>query len=229
MPTTKLVVAHRGDHSRAHENTLEAFQSAIDIGADMVEFDVRRTRDGELIVHHDEAVADQLLAHIDYSQALVLASRQNYGIPRLSETVQSLAGKIRMDVEMKEVGYEDAVLQTILACVPLENFLITSFHQECLSRIRAMNPGVRIGLLVEEMDGLSALESFRRSRADFLAPDYKMLDTVTLAQAARHNIPLLPWTVDDPSAIQNCFRQPSIFGVITNQPAEALRLRASAG
>jgi glycerophosphoryl diester phosphodiesterase len=65
MANDKLVVAHRGGSSKWRENTVDAVRHAIDCGADMVEFDVRRTADGELIVHHEEALGDCLLADID--------------------------------------------------------------------------------------------------------------------------------------------------------------------
>ena len=69
MANDKLIFAQRGGSSQWRENTVDAIQHAIDCGADMVEFDVRRTADGELIVHHDEALGDCLLADIDCQEA----------------------------------------------------------------------------------------------------------------------------------------------------------------
>jgi glycerophosphoryl diester phosphodiesterase len=52
-----LIIAHRGVTSPARENTLEAFRKAIELGADMIEFDVRRTKDLRVVVHHDPGIS----------------------------------------------------------------------------------------------------------------------------------------------------------------------------
>ena len=225
MENRKIVVAHRGDHTRAHENTLEAAQSAIDCGADMMEFDVRRCGDGALVVHHDEQIGAQLLANASFAQALRLADGRGYRLARLEEMLELTAGKIRLDVELKEGGYEDTVLRCLFDHLRPEDFLITSFDTEALARLRAARPEVRTGILISDVSGARALEMFLGSGTDFLAPDDAILDGPTLAEAAKFQIPLLPWTVNDPDAIRRRLLEPAVFGIITDTPAEALRIR----
>src|SRR5438874_2944701 len=104
MEDRKLIVAHRGGKSWWHENTLEAFQGAITCGADMVEFDVRRTADGELIVHHDEAVGERALAEMEYAEALRCSTALGYQIPRVKELLDVASDRILLDIELKEPG-----------------------------------------------------------------------------------------------------------------------------
>jgi glycerophosphoryl diester phosphodiesterase len=90
MQRRKLVVAHRGDHAKAHENTVAAFQAAIDDGADAIELDVRRTADGRLVVHHDECIGDERIADLPFSRASGLALRLGYRLAQLDEARSSL-------------------------------------------------------------------------------------------------------------------------------------------
>jgi glycerophosphoryl diester phosphodiesterase len=224
---SRLIVAHRGDHSRVHENTLEAAQYAIDDGADMVELDVRRTREGELIVYHDEAIGGDRLSEMDYGEALGRASIEGYVLPRLSEMVAFAKGRIRLDIEIKETGYEEEILRTICDDLSLEDFFITSFAPSALAQVRRLNPAVRLGILCSDIAGPAAFQTFRESPADFLAPEHAMLDDATLADAARSKIPILPWTVNDPALIARYLQEPSVFGVVTDRPVEALRIRGA--
>src|ERR1700761_6683718 len=104
------IVAHRGASMEAPENTLAAFEKAIELGADMIEFDVRRrTLDGSLVISHDP-VRDP--AH---------------GLPTLEKTLRATQGRIQLDVELKEPGCEREAVDLLLGYFPLENFCVTSF------------------------------------------------------------------------------------------------------
>lgn len=98
-----LVIAHRGAWGKTGQNTLAAFEAAIDLGADVIEFDVRRTRDGRLVVHHDARAAGVATSRLDYEE---LSARVGGSRPPLLEEVLELAqGRIAVDVELKEAGY----------------------------------------------------------------------------------------------------------------------------
>lgn len=122
-----LVIAHRGAHGPGvPENTLAAFERAIALGADMVEFDVRRTADGRLIVRHDEG-----------------EPRDNP--PTLAEALDLCRGRIGIDVELKEPGY----VREVVTLLPAENCLLTSFHEEVIRDARALVPTLRTGRVLD--------------------------------------------------------------------------------
>lgn len=228
MDHRKIVVAHRGDRSRAHENTLEAFEHAIQSGCDMVEFDVRRTGDGELVVHHDPGIGGKRIADLEYSEVSRLSSALGYRVPRVQEVVNLTAGRIRLDIELKEIDCEDALIRLVFEHFSAEGFVITSFERQAIAAVRALSPGVRVGLLVYDVPGSRALEMFQETGADFLAPDCSILDRETLADANRSNVSLLPWTVNDPELARNLLRQSSVFGIITDRPLEMMGIRNAA-
>ena len=104
-----LVIAHRGASREAPENTPAAFEAAIAVGADAVELDVRRTADGELVVHHNASRRGIPVSMLTYP-ALVRLSRHE---PPLFDTVLDLcAGRIALDVEVKEAGYEAEIMES---------------------------------------------------------------------------------------------------------------------
>jgi len=220
------VIAHRGDCAAAHENTIEAFRDAIAAGADGIEFDVRRTADGALVVHHDNTIGQSLLARVDYPTGQALAEALGYTLPLLSDVLAETRGRIQLDVELKEGGYEEEVVALLEdAGLPLDDFVVTTFDPPSLLRVRAIAPAVRTGLLLEKIDWTQALDAFRRSTAHFLAPHKTMIDEAGLAAAHEHGVELVVWTVNDPAMMRRLFRAPAVTGVITDRPAEALRVR----
>ena len=104
---------------------------------------------------------------------------------------------------------------------------MTSFEAGAIAQVKRARPDVRTGLLAYDMTGQRALELFQESGADFLGPDYQILDEAILRQAAALNVPLLPWTVNDPATMGLLFEAPAVTGVITDHTADALRIRGA--
>jgi glycerophosphoryl diester phosphodiesterase len=122
-----LVIAHRGAWGAGlAENTLAAFERAIELGCDMVELDVRRDADGVLVVAHDppEAAGEP---------------------PRLAEALELCRGRIMVDVELKETG----CVHEALALLDPNECLLSSFHEEVVRQARELAPRLRTGLIVD--------------------------------------------------------------------------------
>ena len=103
-----LVIAHRGASSDAPENTAAAFEAAIALGVDAVELDVRRTSDGVLVVHHNASRRGVPVAMLTHA-ALVRRSRNEP--PTLGMVLDLCAGRVAVDVEIKEPGFEAEVIE----------------------------------------------------------------------------------------------------------------------
>lgn len=114
MNRETMVIAHRGASALApHENTLEAFQIAIDLKADMAEFDVRKTSDNILIVFHDGTIDGRKIGDMTYNRINDIASKEGYRVPTLDEVLELCSGKICLDIELKESGYERRVIDLV--------------------------------------------------------------------------------------------------------------------
>lgn len=203
-----LVCAHRGASAYHPDNSLVGFEAAIAMGADMVETDVRRATDGRLVLAHDPLPPGD----------------DGRGLPGLADLVALAAGRIALDVELKEAGCEEDAL-ALLAPRPA-GLVVTSFIPEVVARLRALDPSLRLGLLVEDEDGHDALRRPDRCGADFLAPWLPLVTPEMTAHAAQARRPLAVWTVNDPAEIGRLLDDDGVAVVITDVPDVAVRLRA---
>lgn len=230
-----MIVAHRGASSLARENTLDSFRKAIEIGVDMIEFDVRKTRDQVLIVHHDELMNGKPVKELTYDEISNRAKGQGFSIPTLEEVLKHTSGKIKLDVEIKEVGYEKEVVELLFRYFEKDQFVITSFLDSCIKKIKDDYPDIKTGLLL----GVSKPRNFiltriseffphrrcREAKANFLVPHQRLLWFGFLDRAQKKNKPVFVWTVNEQKRIWKMLRDPRIDAIITDRPDLALSLR----
>jgi glycerophosphoryl diester phosphodiesterase len=216
----KLIVAHRGVFSGGvHENTVAAFQNAINLGADMIEFDVRRTSDGILVSCHEELIGGLAISRHTFGELRDAAKKAGFDLASVQDVLRTANGHIMLDVELKEVGYESDVLKSLGSFVPA-SLRITSFHPSAVKSIKTSQPNILTGLLVEKMSQTEIRSRYLEAGADFLAPHYDLLDV-----AASVADGLFVWAVDDNDAIRALLQHPKVAGIITNQTEAALKLR----
>ncbi len=194
------IVAHRGASREAPENTLDAFAKAIEIGADMIEFDVRRAPDGRLVISHDPVRG--------------AASK----LPTLEDTLRLTRGRIQLDVELKEEGCERDAVELLLKYFSLSDFCVTSFLAPAIREVRSIHAGIRTGLIFA-MWG----EGVVSSDADFLVAHYRLA-----RKAEQIGKPLFVWTVDNPVLTRRLLKRPLVEAIVTNDPRRAIALRAEA-
>jgi glycerophosphoryl diester phosphodiesterase len=223
-----LVIAHRGawgpgTPGTPAENTLEAFEAAIQIGADMIELDVRRTRDGRLIVFHDARVKGVPTGSLHYDAVRVKGTGTR---PPLLEDVLALTkGRVALNLEIKEAGY---VEETIVLLRPfgLEHCLVSSFLDHVVLEAKLLAPELRTGLLIATGFRRALSTRLPASKADCLGLHRRLADTAALARAAAVGVPCLVWTVNGPRALDRYLGHPAVEGVVTDRPGRALERRA---
>jgi glycerophosphoryl diester phosphodiesterase len=220
QPAATAIVAHRGAWGAAAENTLAAFENAINLGADMIEFDVRRTGDGRLVVHHDPDWGGVPLSGV---RATALDGPQAPPAT-LGEVLDLARGRIQIDVELKERGCVSEVIP-LLRSFGLERCLLTSFHDDVVAAAKAAAPTLTVGLLIGRYRRASELFPGRRltaARADVLVIHDRLVDTGVLR---RIRLPCLVWTVNAPGRLTKNLTDPRVAGVITDRPQAALQAR----
>ncbi|WP_461211394.1 glycerophosphodiester phosphodiesterase [Desulfocurvus sp. DL9XJH121] len=195
--TGPLCWAHRGYSARCPENTLPAFRAALDAGVHGVELDVNLSRDGELVVIHDETL-DRTTSGAGPVAALTLAELKGldagswFGpdfagvrLPTLEEALDVLGGKLLVNIEIKPearragADVERRVLETLAARGLKDSVIISSFDYMALIRLRGLDEDIRLGLLLEGTEDnvdyralASAVEAFSlHTRADVLCPE----------------------------------------------------------
>jgi glycerophosphoryl diester phosphodiesterase len=226
-----MIAAHRGVASGAAENTIAAFTNAIDVGADMIEFDVRRTRDGELIAFHDSAVGGRPVSGLTRDG---IAAAGGVRPPLLTEVLRTCAGKIRLDVELKEDGYVPEVMAALRAGFDPDQLIVTSFLPAVVAQAKDAFPGLRTGLLVgsggpwadvpARLLELYPVALAQQVRADYLAPHYRLAALGVVRRAAAAGLPCLLWTVNSPDLIRKYASDERVAAIITDVAAQAVSI-----
>jgi len=146
------VVCHRGAAALEPENTLPGFRRAVELGADWTECDVHLTADGHLAVIHDETVdrttdGTGRVGEMSLDEVRALDAGNGARVPTLAEVLNVVRGRIRLQVELKGEGVEEAALGAVQSEDMLRQVLFTSFHLERLQRIKQLEPAAQVAAL----------------------------------------------------------------------------------
>ena len=213
---------HRGASALAPENTLAAFRRAIDLGADGMEMDLQLTRDGAVVVIHDDTldrttdghgrVTDLSLAEVRQADAGVKFGHAFRGqrVPTLSEVIDLVKAsgneRVRLNLEIKfgegregtPEGIEAGVLAILRQTGFVERVTVQSFHHPSAAKMKGLEPRIPTGLLVGERqrppDPVSLVRQFR---ADYYAPHHRLVTAELVQTLHQAGIPVVTWTVND--------------------------------
>jgi glycerophosphoryl diester phosphodiesterase len=216
-----LVVAHRGAWRPAPQNSLEAFEEAVQLGCDAIELDLRRTLDGRVVVVHDARAGIRPVAKLTH-QELQGRARHRHA-PALEEVLELVAGRIGVDLELKEDGYVEQAMAIVRRWLAPDQVVVTSFRDSVLPTVRRTDPEVRTGLLLSPNHQIGHLA--RRvavTDVDFLAPHARLARAGLLSWAATRELPSWVWTVNDRRALRLLGADPRVAAVITDRPDRAL-------
>ncbi|MDF1526111.1 MAG: glycerophosphodiester phosphodiesterase [bacterium] len=226
-----VIISHRGASHYHHENTMEAFEAAVDMCAEMIEFDVRRTFDGVLVVHHDLDFAGREIKAMSINQIKEAAQTAGYSIPTLLEVLRFCADKIPVDIELKEAGYEDQVLETVLGILVPDQFIITSVNDSVIRKIKDIKPEVRTGLILSSHPRWQLITKLYpehralRAGADVLVVSQKLLKVGFLSTTRNLSLPVWIYTVNDRRELWRMIKEKRISGFFTDRPDVGLLLR----
>ena len=223
------VWGHRGASAHAPENTGEAFRLAREQGADGVELDVRRTRDGALVIHHD-AVTGSGRIIVEHTAEEI--RRLEPGMLTLEEAMAACSGMV-VNVEIKNTpgdpDYSEseeqapAVVGWLSAAGATQNVVVSSFNPATIDRVRALDPGLATAqLLLPWQDPIAEMPGVvGRGHRGINPSIHSAGDMTELVDAARaHRLWVTLWTVDDPQEIREAAAA-GVNAIITNDPAAA--------
>jgi glycerophosphoryl diester phosphodiesterase len=229
----KLIIAHRGAPGYARENTIKSFEKAVALGADMIEFDVRRTKDNVLIVFHDERIQSKLVNDLVYEVMKQIAGGQGFHLPTVEEVLRWSKGRIRIDIELKEEGYEKKLAELLVRFLKEDQFIISSFHESSLEIIKDNYPSIHVGLLLGKskvppwtrISEFFPMRGCRKAHVDFLVAHFKLLRFGFLERARRNHKSVFVWTVNDEETIWKLLNDERVCAIITDRPDLAVSLR----
>jgi glycerophosphoryl diester phosphodiesterase len=210
---------------------MKAFQMAVDMGAEMIEFDVHRTRDGVLVIHHDPDVAGAFISEMTQEETLGAASELGYSIPTLFEVLEYCNGKLPLDIELKESGYEEQVLGVVLDVLEPDQFIITSMHDSVIRKVKELQSGIRTGFIISSHPRWQLLTKLyprsraRRANADVLMVSQKLVRFGFLSTTRGLGLPVWIYTVNDRQELWKYITDERVGGIFSDRPDVALFLR----
>ncbi len=223
-----LVIAHRGAWGPGAPgapvaNTLESFEAAIALGADMIEFDVRCTRDGQLVVFHDARVKRVPTGSLRYEALTAKGTKSRP--PLLADVLELTKDRIALNLEVKEPGYLEETI-ALLRPFDLDRCLLSSFLDDVVRDAKTLAPEMRTGLLIGTGFRRALSTRLPDANADCLIIHRRLADAAALAKAAEAGVPCVIWTVNAPRTLDRYLAHTAVEGVITDRPALALERRA---
>lgn len=235
-----LVLGHRGASGYAPENTIESFKMALDMNADGIELDVQMSKDGVLVIIHDELI-DRTSNGKGWVKDYTFEELRSFNfnnhkegyefcnIPTLEEVLELFKGTgklINIEIKSNIINYPDIVKKTIDMVRKHEmqdQVLYSSFnHQSCLE-VEAYDPDAYVGFLYE--DGfLNVPEYVRENNGDALHPAlYFLLDPLYMPRARKNGLEVNVWTINEEYQMElGC--KLGITSIITNYPDKALKI-----
>lgn len=243
MPDETVKISAHGHSGYVGDGTMAAFQRALGTGADYIEFDIRRTADGELVAFHDRCTPHgHPLSAISYTR---LCDLVRYEVPKIAEVMAAIRGHAKAHLDLKEVGGEDEIVQAALEILGPDMFIVTTLEDASVRAIRSqprfqdvpvglslgrdMKGASRMAWLRTRISELRPLPRLRACGANWAAVEHRLALAGVQQQCHRHQFKVMVWTVNDEREIRYWLASHRADVLITDQPALAVALREHLG
>lgn len=221
-----LKIGHRGAKGYEPENTLKAFEKAIDMNTDAIELDVHLSFDGEIMVIHDETIerttnGKGIVNQFSLKELKAFRIEKTEEIPTLTEVFDLVNRRCFINIELKGFQTAKPTSELIDYYISEKNwnytdFLISSFDWNMLIEFQSLNPKIRIGILTEKSidEGLAFA---KKTKAFSIHPNYKLLSKENVALMQQNGFEVYPWTVNTTEEIQK-IKSFNVNGIISDFP-----------
>ncbi len=231
MGDNTIVMAHRGASKDAPENTIPAFEKAVEMKSDFIELDVQETSDGAVVVTHDvntkrvtgynEFVWNMTLDEIKQLDAAhYFYGYENVEIPTLSEVFDAVGGKIKFNIELKYNRHTQNLAKSVADIITqygLENdCVITSSKKEALKDMKEVMPDIPCGYILSVSIG----KYYDLDYADFFSLDLNYVTKKSLSNCHKVGKPVNAWTVNDTDSMEKMIAL-GVDSIITDEPLKA--------
>lgn len=226
------VMAHRGASTEAPENTMAAFQKAIDDMADYIELDVQLTNNGEVIVMHDSNAyrttgVDANIVNMTYKEVKTLDAGSWFSdeyvgenVPSLKEVLELTQGKIKLNIELKPADNGTALAKNTVRIIEKYNMVndcvITSFSESALKAVKTYNQEIKVGYILSAAYG----DFYDMKNVDFFSVNAAFLSKRTIDAIHNSGKRVYAWTVNNKESIKNLTNK-GVDGIITDNPVLA--------
>jgi len=195
-----VVTGHRGAAALEPENTLRGIRRAMEIGVDQVEVDIHLTRDGRLVVIHDETVDRTTNGHgrvrdLTFEEMRDLDAGKGEVVPTLEEVISLVKGKVTLQVELKGIGVEERAVEIVEEAGIVDEVMFTSFRHPALKAVKEMNPSVQTGVLFYCLP-IDPCRLALDAEAEAIHPNIQFVDREMARRAHVLGLKVFAWNAD---------------------------------
>lgn len=202
----KVLVGHRGHPAKELENTLESIESAINNGADIVEVDIQKTKDGVLVLSHDESLERTYGVSKNIRESLWEdlkgVYRDGYRLARLDEALDLVEGRVGMFLEVKHPEDTKEVLRLLEEKKAIDWTALISFYPEALEMAKGK---VVTGLVYAKPPGM--IPEAKKLGCSLVLPKYPLATQKAVDFAHRLKLKVVAWTVNDVDKARELFER----------------------
>ena len=221
-----IIIGHRGARGLEPENTILSYQTAIQLGADMIELDVHKTKDGHLVCIHDDKVdrttdGTGLIAEMSLKDLQQLDAGHNEHIPLLSEVLDFARNRISVNIELKVLDVEKQVIDMVQERDMKNEVIVSSFLHSTLQTIHTIDEEIKTAVLISKKQD-DVVQYVQNLHSVALNPLYKLVTPELISQIHAHNIKLYSWTINEPEFMTDLAKK-GVDGIITDFPNIAIK------
>jgi glycerophosphoryl diester phosphodiesterase len=213
-----LKIGHRGARAYETENTLASFRRAIELGVNALEFDVRLSKDGRLVVSHDDNLKKVFGKDMPVKEATLeeLKESTEGKIVTLEEALEFIDRKVeKILVELKEAGYEERVLDVLKRGQREQQVIITSFHEEVLRSVRRRDGRIATGLIYARLR--KPIDLARELQCQYIIPLYRFAHRRDIEEAHGGGLQVIVWTINTEGEVRE-FIARGVDGIASDRP-----------
>lgn len=224
------IIGHRGASAYAPENTAASIDEAIARGADMVEFDLRRTADGVIVLFHDRIAGSpagrlRSVSKMTFAELSAVAEAGGYRLATFERILVEYGSRIPFDIEIKVRGFEEQVIRLLDENPPGFEPIISSFVPGAVRKIKRLRPSLKTGLVLG-YSRMPRLNIFARPVIDRLIAG-KGVDSIhlhrslvsesVLRKLRSLEAEIYVWTVNDSEEMKQLLTM-GVNGIVTDRP-----------
>jgi glycerophosphoryl diester phosphodiesterase len=220
-----IIFGHRGapGYPPYGENTIPSFMKALNCGATGLEFDVRRCRDGQMVVIHDDTIdrtTDGKGSVADFSYDELRKFNAGFGqpIPLLTDVLDQFGTRCILNIELKDTGLGPDLKKLLLTRRLERHVIVSAFDWD---ELRILPPEVPTALITSKLENL--LTAARDCRASAIHPQKNIVTPSLLETARAANLRVNVWTINDVDEIAR-FRALGVDGIFTDFPERCTKI-----
>lgn len=222
--------AHRGASAYAPENTMASFRKALQLGANGIELDLQRTKDGKIVIFHDKKIDKKSngkgkISDYTYKELLDFDFGSWFDLKFKDEKIllfedfakEFLSKKLTFAIELKQEGIERDTLNIIKKYATHDDIYITSFNFNALKNVRMIDSNIKLSWLIEEKININNINKLLEINGTQICPNAENISLDAIELAAKNGLSVRLWGVFNEDIMKKVFNL-NIDGMTVNFP-----------